>query len=180
MKIVYIVGSLAQNSLNRTLAETLVELAPHGVEMVEAPIRDLPLFNRDLEQDFPPVAAEFKSLVASADGILFVTPEHNRSYSAAIHNAIEWTSRPYGQWALAGKPVATIGVSPSGIGTAVAQQQLRSSLLFFGTKVMGQPEGYVDGKRAGLVDHGKVTDEAAREVLAQFISSFTQFVQAQA
>ncbi|WP_353067228.1 NADPH-dependent FMN reductase [Arcanobacterium hippocoleae] len=111
MKIVYLVGSLSKDSLNRQLANVLVQNAPEGVEMVEANIADLPLFNRDLENDFPPAAREFKDLVTSADGVLFITPEYNRSYSAAIHNAIEWTSRPYGEWALAGKPVATIGTS---------------------------------------------------------------------
>lgn len=174
MKIAYIVGSLSKDSLNRRLAQVLVENAPEGVEMVEAKIADLPVFNRDLEHDFPPAAREFKDTVADADGVLFITPEHNRSYSAAIHNAIEWTSRPYGEWALAGKPVATIGTSPSGIGTAVGQQSLRASLLFFGAKIMGQPEGYINALTSGIAD-GEV-NEGSAEFLKSWIKAFADFV----
>lgn len=178
MKIVYLVGSLAKDSLNRGLSEALVELAPEGVEMVEAEIKDLPLFNRDLENDMPEPAANFKSLVASADAVLLITPEHNRSYSAAIHNAIEWTSRPYGEWALAGKPIAIIGTSPSGIGTAVAQSQLRSSLMFFGSPIMGQPEGYIDATKTGLTETGSVSNEDSREFLKGWMQTFVDFAKA--
>lgn len=177
MKIVYIVGSLSAESLNRRLAQVLVENAPENVEMVEAKIADLPLFNRDLEQNFPPAAREFKELVASADGVLFITPEHNRSYSAALHNAIEWTSRPYGEWALADKPVATIGTSTGGIGTAVGQQSLRSSLMFFGCKVMGQPEGYINAEASGIAK-GEIAPDS-EEFLRSWIHTFADFVAAQ-
>lgn len=176
MKIVYLVGSLSKNSINRKLAEAMVELAPEGVEMVEAEIKDLPIFNRDDEQNFPDVARKFKDLVASADGVLFITPEHNRTFSAPLHNAIEWTSRPYGEWALAGKPVATAGTSPSGIGTAVGQQHLRQSLAFFGTKIMTQPEAYIDGTKTGQLEDGSITNEDSRAVIKDFIGAFVEFV----
>ncbi|WHU61654.1 NAD(P)H-dependent oxidoreductase [Trueperella pyogenes] len=177
MKIVYLVGSLSKDSINRKLAEALVELAPEGVDMVEAEIKDLPMYNRDLDGNFPEITTEFKSLVASADGVLLITPEHNRTFSAPLHNAIEWTSRPYGQWDLAGKPVATIGTSASGIGTAAAQQHLRSTLLFFSPKMMGQPEAYIDARLTGIVEDGAVTNEASRKVLADFIAAFVRFVE---
>lgn len=173
MKIAYIVGSLSERSLNRRLAETLIEVAPEGVEFVEAEIKDLPLYNRDLDGNFPEVATNFKKIVAEADAVLLVTPEHNRSISAALHNAIEWTSRPYGEWALAGKPVATIGTATSGVGTAAAQQHLRSMLLFFGAKVMGQPEGYIDASASGIAS-GEIA-ESSREFFGTWISAFVDF-----
>ena len=166
MKIAYVVGSLSKESINRALAEAIVELAPEGVEMVEGEIADLPLFNRDNENDFPEPARKFKDLMYEADGVLFITPEHNRSYSAPIHNAIEW----------AGKPVATAGQSPSGIGAAVGQAQLRQSLLFFGPKLMSQPEAYIDGTKTGVLEDGKITNEDSRAVIKQFIEAFVQFV----
>lgn len=176
MKIVYLVGSLASDSLNRKRADTLVELAPEGVEMVEAEIKDLPLYNRDLDGNFPETAQNFKDLVNSADGVIFVTPEHNRSFTAAIHNAVEWTSRPYGEWALAGKPVATIGTSPSGIGAAVGQQQLRQVIGFQGPKIMIQPEGYIDASKTGLLEDGAITNADSREFLKGWIAAFAEFV----
>ncbi|MGB4646995.1 MAG: NADPH-dependent FMN reductase [Arcanobacterium sp.] len=173
MKIVYLVGSLAQESINRRLVQALIELAPEGVEFVEAEIKDLPLYNRDLDGNWPEVATKFKQTVAEADAVLLVTPEHNRTISSALHNAIEWTSRPYGQWALAGKPVATIGASPSGLGTAPAQQHLRGMLQFFNVKLMGQPEGYINASDTGLAS-GELT-ESATEFLASWIKAFVEF-----
>lgn len=178
MKIAYLVGSLAVDSLNRKLADALVELAPEGVDLVEISIKDLPLYNRDLESEFPQVALDVKAQIAEADGVVLLTPEHNRSFSAALHNALEWSSRPYGDMSFAGKPVATIGTSPSGIGTAAAQQSLRSYLLFFGAKVMGQPEGYIDATRTGLATDGAVTDKGACDFLATWIGAFADFVKA--
>lgn len=176
MKIVYLIGSLSEESINRRLAEILVDEAPEGVELAEAEIKDLPLYNRDLDGNWPDVATNFKKTVADADAVLLVTPEHNRSISAALHNALEWTSRPYGEWALAGKPVGTIGASPSGIGTAAAQQHLRAMVQFFGVKLMGQPEAYIDGGRVGLTE-GEINDEA-RQFLASWIKDFVEFAKA--
>ncbi|MCF2707117.1 NAD(P)H-dependent oxidoreductase [Arcanobacterium haemolyticum] len=177
MKIVYLVGSLAKDSINRGLSKALVANAPEGVELVEFPIADLPVYNRDFDADFPQVAKDLKAAIEGADGIVLVTPEHNRMYSAALHNALEWSSRPWGSMSLAGKPVATIGASPSGIGTAAAQQHLRSTLVFFGSKVMGQPEGYIDAIKAELTPEGSVND-GAKKVLADWVAAFAAFVDA--
>ncbi|MDY5585550.1 MAG: NAD(P)H-dependent oxidoreductase [Arcanobacterium sp.] len=176
MKIVYLVGSLSAESMNRKLAEELVALAPEGVELVEAKIADLPLYNRDFDGNWPAVATEFKQQIIDADGVLLITPEHNRSFSAALHNALEWTSRPYGTAALTGKPVATIGASVSGIGTAAGQQPLRSMMAFFGAKLMGQPEGYINGIETGLMA-GEVVP-ASKEFFAGWIKAFADFVAA--
>lgn len=177
MKIVYLVGSPSETSINRKLAEAIVELAPEGVEMVEAEITNLPFYNRDLDGNYPETAVKFKELIASADGVLLITPEHNRMFSALLHNAIEWTSRPVGQWDLAGKPIAIAGTSASGIGTSLAQAHLRSTLLFFNPKLMTQPEAYIDATRTGQLEDGAITNEATREILANFIGAFAQFVE---
>ncbi len=177
MKIGYIVGSLSSQSLNRGLSKVLESVVPDGVEFFEIPIKDLPVYNRDRDADYPQVALELKAAIEGADGIVLITPEHNRMYSAALHNAIEWSSRPWGSMSLGGKPVAAIGTSPSGIGTASAQQHLRSTLLFFGSKVMGQPEAYVDALRAELTPEGGI-NEAGREVLAGWLQAVVDFVSA--
>ncbi|MCI1674952.1 MAG: NAD(P)H-dependent oxidoreductase [Ancrocorticia sp.] len=176
MKIVYLVGSLSSQSINRGLSKVLVDVAPEGTEMVEFPIGKLPLYNRDYDADYPQIARDFKAELESADGVLLITPEHNRMYSAAMANAIEWSSRPWGHWSLGGKPVAAIGASPSGIGTASAQQHLRSTLLFFGSKVMGQPEGYIDATKAGLTPEGAISD-SSKEFLTGWMQAFVKFVE---
>ena len=96
MKIGYMVGSLSEQSLNRGLSKVLVEEAPEGVELFEIPVKDLPLYNRDLDTDYPQVALDLKASIEDADGIIIVTPEHNRTFSASLHNALEWSSRPWG------------------------------------------------------------------------------------
>ena len=129
-KVGYLIGSLARESINRKLAGALVRLAPEGMEMVEIPIRDLPLYSYDYDADYPPVARAFKQAIADVDAVLFVTPEYNRSIPGALKNAIDWASRPWGQNSFARKPSGVIGTSPGSIGTAVAQQQLRGVLCF--------------------------------------------------
>ncbi len=177
MKIVYIVGSLAKESLNRGLAKALVAASPEGVEFVEAPINELPVYNRDFDGDFPKAALDLKAVIESADGVVFITPEHNRMYSAALANALEWSSRPWGSMSLFGKPVATIGTSPSGVGTASAQQHLRTTLAFFNTKIMGQPEGYIDANKAGLTPAGEL-NEGGRKIIEDFVGAFVDYVKA--
>ncbi len=174
MKIAYVVGSLSSESLNRKLAELLAELAPDNVELVEAKIAELPLYNRDYDGNWPAVATEFKEQILQADGVILITPEHNRSFSAALHNALEWLSRPWGQGALGGKPVATIGAAISPLATGAAQQPLRSMLTFFNARVMGQPEGYINALATGLAD-GEVKPDT-REFLANWIVAFADFV----
>ena len=115
----YFVGSLSTASINRLLARALVRLAPAELEMIEIPIGGLPLYNRDYDHDYPPVARTFKDAIAAVDAVLFVTPEYNRSIPGALKNAIDWASRPYGKNSFARKPSAVIGTSPGKIGTAI-------------------------------------------------------------
>lgn len=179
IRIGYIVGSLAKGSINRQLANAIAKLAPENVEMVELEIKDLPLYSYDFDSNYPAVANEFKDAIEGVDGVVFFTPEYNRGIPAALKNAVEWGSRPWGQsvWA---KPAATIGASGGGIGTAIAQQYLRATLLHLDAKVMGQPEGYIH-LTEGLIDADyNVTNEDTKNFFAFWIKSFADFVVANA
>src|SRR5690606_20928332 len=129
-KVGYMIGSLATASINRKLANALVKLAPPTMVMTEIPFKDLPLYSYDYDADYPAVARQFKDAIANVDAVLFVTPEYNRSIPGGLKNAIDWASRPYGQNSFTRKPSAIIGASVGSIGTAVAQQSLRSVLSF--------------------------------------------------
>ncbi len=176
MKIAYMVGSLSSTSLNRGLARALVSFAPEGVEFVDLDIGSLPLYNRDYDGDWPEVATAFKKAVDEADGVVIVTPEHNRMYSAAVANAVEWSSRPWGAASLKGKPVALAGVSPSPVATGIAQTHLRGPLTFFGSKLYPH-EAYINAQQAGITPEGGVA-EGSRDFLARFIGGFVDFVKA--
>jgi len=129
-KIGYFVGSLSSNSINRTLSRALIRLAPAELEFTEIPIRDLPLYSPDFDAAFPPVGQALKDAISASDGILFVSPEYNRSIPGALKNAIDWGSRPWGTNSFARKPTGIIGASPGGIGTAVMQSSFRSVLSY--------------------------------------------------
>ena len=176
-KVGYLVGSLATGSINRKLAGALVRLAPEGMEMVEIPISDLPLYSYDYDADYPPVARAFKQAIADVDAVLFVTPEYNRSIPGALKNAIDWTSRPWGQNSFARKPSAVIGTSPGSIGTAVAQQQLRGVLCFCNSPLMNTIEAYIQFKPGLIDDDGKVTDESTAEFLDNYMKELHLFVE---
>jgi len=175
-KIGYIIGSIGTTSLNRTLAEALVKLLPEGVEAVEIPIKNLPFFSTDLEADFPQVARDFKAQIEAMDGVIIVTPEYNRSIPGVLKNAIEWASRPYGDFSFGGTPVAVIGASPGGIATAAAQQHLKAVLSHVNAIVMGQPEGFIQ-VTPGLIDENHdVTNEGTREFLVSYLDAFLGLV----
>ena len=153
-KVGYFVGSLAKHSINRMLAKALQRLAPPALSMFEIPFKDLPLYSYDYDADFPPVARAFKDKIAQADALLFVTPEYNRSIPGGLKNAIDWASRPYGENAFTRKPSAVIGASVGAIGTAVAQQSLRSVLSFCNSPQMNAPEAYIHFTPGLITDEG--------------------------
>ena len=174
-QIGYFVGSLASNSINRKLAMALVKLAPPSMVMREIPFRDLPLYSYDYDADYPPVARAFKDAIKAVDAVLFVTPEYNRSIPGGLKNAIDWASRPYGTNALTRKPSAVIGTSPGSIGTAVAQQNLRSVLGFCDSPQMNAPEAYIQFKPGLITDDGEVTVESTKDFLRAFMQAFHEF-----
>ena len=171
-----IIGSLSRDSINRRLAAALQRLAPPELEFFEISYADLPLYNRDLDEDYPPAALRLKAEVRSADAVLFVTPEYNRSIPGALKNAIDWGSRPWGENAWSDKPTAVVGASPGKIGTAVGQQSLRSTLSFLNARQMTSPEAYVQFT-PDLVDaDGEVTDAETEAFLRQFMAAFLEYV----
>lgn len=171
-KVGYLVGSLATQSINRKLARALIRLAPESLEFAEIGFGELPLYSYDYDDDFPPAARAFKAAIKASDAILFVTPEYNRSIPGALKNAIDWASRPYGTNAFAHKPTAVIGTSPGAIGTAVAQQDLRSVLGFLDAPQMNAPEAYIQFKPELIDDAGEVTVDSTRAFLRDYMQAF--------
>jgi chromate reductase len=173
----YFVGSLAKESLNRKLALALARLAPEGLTMREIPIGNLPLYSYDYDPDYPAVARALKEAISSADAVLFVTPEYNRSIPGSLKNAIDWASRPYGKNSFARKPSATIGTSPGMIGTAIAQQHLKSILTFCNSPQMNAIEAYIQFTPGLIADDGEVTVESTADFLRNYMKEFCAFIE---
>jgi len=175
-KVGYLVGSLAKASLNRRLASAMVALAPPELAMTEIPFKDLPLYCYDYDADFPQVARDFKQAIAASDAVLFVTPEYNRSIPGSLKNAIDWASRPYGTNAFTRKASAVIGCSPGKIGTAIAQQHLRSILSFCNSPQMNAIEAYIQYTPGLVDDDGNVTVKEVADFLRNYMQEFHQFI----
>ena len=172
----YFVGSLAKESINRKLALALSRLAPAELVMREIPIGNLPLYSYDYDAAYPPPARALKDAIAAVDAVLFVTPEYNRSIPGALKNAIDWASRPWGTNSFHRKPSAIIGTSPGKIGTAVAQQHLRSILSFCNSPQMNAIEAYIEFTPGLVTDDGEVTVESTTEFLANYMKEFHGFI----
>jgi chromate reductase len=175
-KVGYFVGSLATKSINRLLAKALVRAAPPELHMTEISFKDLPLYSYDCDSNYPPVATEFKNAIASVDAVLFVTPEYNRSIPGALKNAIDWASRPYGTNAFTRKPSAIIGTSPGKIGTAIAQQHLRSILAFCNSPLMNVIEAYIQFEKGLINEDGDVSNDSTRAFLQNYMAEFHRFI----
>ncbi len=173
----YLIGSLAKASINRKLAKALIRLAPKELEFSEISFAELPLYSYDYDSDYPKVARDFKAAISASDAILFVTPEYNRSIPGGLKNAIDWASRPYGTNAFTRKPSAVIGASPGSIGTAVAQQSLRSVLSFCNSPQMNSPEAYIQFTDGLVTDDGDVTVDSTREFLSNYMREFHAFIE---
>jgi chromate reductase len=173
--IAVITGSLRRDSFNRKLAHALAKLAPADFSFHEIEIGDLPLYNQDDDASPAPQVTRLKSEITSAHGLIFVTPEYNRSIPGVLKNAIDHASRPYGQNAWKGKPAGVIGVSIGAIGTAVAQQHLRNILAYLEVPTLEQPEAYIQAKD-GLFDADGNIGPASREFLQGWVDRFAAFV----
>jgi chromate reductase len=172
----YFVGSLSSTSLNRKLSKALLALAPRELSFEEIPIGELPLYSPDYDKNYPPVGVAFKERIAKVDAVLFVTPEYNRSIPGALKNAIDWASRPYGKNAFARKPSAVIGASPGKIGTAIAQQHLKSILSFCNSPQMNAIEAYIQVTPGLITDDGQVSDASTKEFLANYMKEYAAFI----
>lgn len=176
-KVGYIIGSLSSESINRTLMKALMHVAPDDLEFHEIRIDDLPLYNRDLDADFPPEATALKESIADSQAVLFVTPEYNRSIPGALANAIDWASRPYGRNSFDHVPAGVIGASPGGIGTAVGQQNLRGILSYCNARQMTAPEAYIQFDPDAYGEDGEVKDDDLRGILTDFMQEFRDHIE---
>lgn len=175
-RIATLVGSLREASLNRKAARAIEKLAPPSLRFEEIAIGDLPLYNEDLERDPPREWVEFRDRVRPADGVLFVTPEYNRSVPGLLKNAIDVGSRPYGKSVWSGKPAAVVSVSPGGIGGFGANHHLRQSLVFLDMPVLQQPEAYIGNAGQLFGDDGTVKNEGTEKFLRTFVEAFASWV----
>lgn len=174
-KLAVFVGSLRENSSNGMLAKALESAAPE-VTFTYIDIR-FPLYNEDIEAvGVPPEVQSAKEIVEVADGVLFITPEYNRSVPGVLKNAIDWISRPYGQSSFAGKPVGIVGSSVGPVGTAVAQSELRHIMLFQNAKVMGQPEIYVANANDVFGEDDTVLSERWQKNFKQYMDAFMAWI----
>ena len=177
-KIAVFVGSLRKESFSRKMAKVLAALAPESLNFEIIEIGVLPLYDQDLDDEGRPPSAwtEFRERVKSFDGLLFVTPEYNRSVPGVLKNAIDVGSRPYGQSIWGGKPGAVMSVSPGTIGGFGANHHLRQSLVFLDVPAMQQPEAYIGGAALLFDANNNISNEATREFLKKFVDAFAAWV----
>jgi len=175
ISIAVIVGSLRRDSFNRKLADGLAKLAPTGVTFKQLQIGDLPLYNQDDDASPAESVKRLKKEISAASGLLFVTPEYNRSIPGVLKNALDHASRPYGQSAWAGKPAGVIGASVGPIGTALAQQHLRNVLAYLDVPTLGQPEAFIQAKE-GLFNPDGSIGEASSKFLQGWMDKYVAWV----
>jgi chromate reductase len=173
--ILGIAGSLRKESYNRWLLRAAQELVPEGARIETFEIDGLPLFNQDEEANPHPRVTELKQRIRAADAILFVTPEYNYSIPGVLKNAIDCASRPYGDSAWSGKPVAIMGASIGTIGTARAQYHLRQTFVFLNMYPVNQPEVMVSNAHKRFDEEGKLTDDKTKELVGQLLSELVNW-----
>jgi len=176
--VAVLVGSLRKDSFNRKMALALAKLAAPALKLEIVEIGDLPLYNQDVDANAPPQWTAFRARIKTADAVLFVTPEYNRSVPGVLKNAIDIGSRPYGQSAWNKKPAAIVSVSPGAIGAFGANHHLRQSLVFLNMPTMQQPEAYVGGA-ASLFDgdgDGAIANDNTRQFLDGYVKAFTAWI----
>ena len=174
-QIVVVVGSLRKDSFNRMLANAIVKLAPAEFSFKHVQIGDLPLYNQDDDTNQVESVKQLKADIVASHGLLFVTPEYNRSIPGVLKNAIDHASRPYGQSAWAGKPAGILGVSVGAMGTAMAQQHLRNMLAYLDVPTLGQPEAFIQAKD-GLFDADGNIGAGSKDFLQNWMDRYVAWV----
>ena len=176
-KIAIVVGSLRKDSFSGKIAKTMIGLAAGKLDMEVVEIRDLPMYNQDDDTETPPQAfTTFRERIGAADGVLFITPEYNRSVPGALKNAIDVGSRPYGKAAWANKPCAIVSQSPGALGGFGANHHLRQMLPFLNMPAMPAPEAYLGGI-ATKFEGDRLTDDSLRDFLQTFVDTFAGWVE---
>lgn len=175
-KVAVMVGSLRRESLNRQLAGALAKLAPSDFSFDVMKIDDIPLYNQDDDGNQPEPVKRLKAAIRAAQGVIFVTPEYNRSVPGVLKNAIDAASRPYGDSAWNGKPAGVVGISVGQIGTAIAQQHLRNTLAYLHMPTLGQPEVFLMAKEGFFDAQGGIANEGTRKFLQGWVNEYAAFV----
>jgi chromate reductase len=178
--VAVIVGSIRKEAFSRKLALALADLAPPELKLQVVEIADLPLYNQDSDAAPPEAFTAFRTRIKAAEALLFVTPEHNRSVPAALKNAIDIGSRPYGQNVWSGKPGAVVSNSPGAIGGFGANHHLRQSLVFLNVLTLASPETYIGGIDKLLGPDGKITSDGTRGFLTKFMATFAAWIKTNA
>ncbi len=175
--IAVLVGSLRKESFNRKMAHALIELAPSELKLEIVEIGQLPLYNQDLDTGSPPAPwVVFRDRLRPVDGVLFVTPEYNRSVPGVLKNAIDVGSRPYGKSVFDKKPAGIVSVSPGAVGGFGANQHLRQSLVFLNMPPLQMPEAYIGGADKLFDESGRLTNSSTREFMGKYLQAFAAWV----
>lgn len=175
-QIAVVVGSLRRESINRRLAEAVARLAPADFSFQPLRIDDLPLYNQDEESNPAEAVTRLKNEIKAASGVVFVTPEYNRSMPGVLKNAIDHASRPYGQSTWAGKPAGVLGASIGAIGTAIAQQHLRNTLAYLDMPTLGQPEVFITVREGFFDASGGIASADTRKFLQGWMDRYVAWV----
>jgi chromate reductase, NAD(P)H dehydrogenase (quinone) len=173
--IAIVVGSLRRDSFNGKMANALARLNAPECSFEQLPIGDLPLYNQDDDASQAASVKRLKAAVAAADGVLFMTPEYNRSVPGVLKNAIDHASRPYGQSAWMGKPAGIMGVSPGAMATAMAQQHLRNILVSLDMPTLAQPEAFLHAGDKLFDDSGDLA-AGSRQFLQHWLDRYLAWV----
>ena len=176
-KVAVVVGSLRKGSFNRKMALALEKLAPDGLKLDIVEIRDLALYDEDLEAAPPQAWLDFREAIRARDAVMFVTPEYNRSVPGGLKNAIDVGSRPYGHSVWSKKPCAVVSVSPGGIGGFGANHHLRQSLVFLDMPVLQQPEAYIGGAATLFAEDGSIANEGTRKFATGLMAAFAAWIE---
>jgi len=175
-QIALVIGSLRRDSFNRHLANALVALAPQELSFKESRIDDLPLYNQDDDSNPAEPVKRLKAEIKASQGVLFVTPEYNRSIPGVLKNALDHASRPYGQSVWAGKPAGVVGASVGATGTSMAQQHLRNILAYLDMPTLGQPEVFIHVKDGLFDEGGNLANEGSKAFLQGWMDRYVAWV----
>jgi chromate reductase len=175
-QIAVVVGSLRRESFNRKLADAVIKLGPTEFSFKHLTISDLPLYNQDDDGNPAESVRRLKRDIGESQGLLFVTPEYNRSMPGVLKNALDHASRPYGQNAWEGKPAGVMGASIGAIGTAIAQQHLRLSLAYLDVPTLGQPEAFIQVKEDLFDEAGNIGNEGSKKFLQGWMDRYVEWV----
>jgi len=175
-KIAVLAGSLRRESLNRQLANAITKLGPPEFSFSELRIDDLPLYNQDDDAHQAEPVLRLKREISQSQGVVFVTPEYNRSVPGVLKNAIDHASRPYGQSAWAGKPAGVLGISVGAAGTSMAQQHLRNVLAYLDMPTLGQPEVFLQAKDGLFTPGGEIGPADTKSFLQGWMDRYAAWV----